>query len=292
MALGKEGCKEILRVVQIWEYEYKTKFRENPMGLLEGKKVLITGARKGIGRGIAITLANEGADVGINDILDDEFAKKMLNILSNKGVNATFHKGDVSSIEGINSVIDSFMEKHNQIDILVNNAIFADQQRPFFETDETYWDRMMDLSLKGYFFASQRAAKEMVSGGRGGRIICLSSVHSYVAMPNWTAYGTAKMALRRMVKGIASDLAGKNITANCIAPGAISNKLPDIEDDSIDGPPHNPDDFKNFVPAGKGGLPSDIANAVLYLSSDLGQYVNGETLLVDGGMIASQKIHD
>ena len=89
------------------------------MGLLEGKKVLITGARKGIGRGIAITLANEGADVGINDISDDEFAKKLLDIISNKGVNATFHKGDVSSIEGINSVIDSFMEKHNQIDILV-----------------------------------------------------------------------------------------------------------------------------------------------------------------------------
>ena len=153
--VGREGCEEILGVIQIREWEYKTKFREKPMGLLEGKKVLITGARKGIGRGIAITLANEGADVGINDIFDDEFAKKLLDILSNKGVNATFHKGDVSSIEGINSVIDSFMEKHNQIDILVNNAIFADQQRPFFETDETYWDRMMDLSLKGYFFASK-----------------------------------------------------------------------------------------------------------------------------------------
>ncbi|MEC9278618.1 MAG: SDR family NAD(P)-dependent oxidoreductase, partial [Chloroflexota bacterium] len=83
------------------------------MGLLDGKKVLITGARKGIGRGIAITLANEGADVGINDILNDEFAKKLLGIVSNKGVNATFHQGDVSSIEGINSVFDSFMERHN-----------------------------------------------------------------------------------------------------------------------------------------------------------------------------------
>jgi len=262
------------------------------MGLLKGKKVLITGARKGIGRGIAITLANEGADVGINDILDDEFSKKLLEIISSKGAKATFHKGDVSKIGDINSVFDSFMEEHNQIDILVNNAIFPDQQKPFFETDETYWDRMMNLSLKGYFFASQRAAKEMISIGRGGRIICLSSVHSYVAMPNWTAYGTAKMALRRMVKGIAADLAGKDITANCIAPGAISNKLPDIDDDSVDGPPHNPDDLKLFVPSAKGGLPSDIANAVLYLSSDLGQYVNGETLLVDGGMIASQRMHD
>ena len=175
------------------------------MGLLDGKKVLITGARKVIGRGIAITLANEGADVGVNDILDDEFTKRLLEIITNSGVRATFHQGDVSLIEYINLVFDSFMEQHHQIDILVNNAIFPDQQRPFFETDEVYWDRMMNLSLKGYFFASQRAAKEMISAGVEGRIICLSSVHSYVAMPNWTAYGTAKMALRRMVKGIAAD---------------------------------------------------------------------------------------
>ena len=261
------------------------------MGLLDGKKVLITGARKGIGRGIAITLANEGAEVGINDIVDDDYTKKLLSIISKKS-KSSFHKGDVSSITGINEVFDSFLKAHAQIDILINNAIFPDQQKPFFETDEIYWDRMMNLSLKGYFFASQRAANEMISSGKGGRIICLSSVHSYIAMPNWTAYGTAKMGLRRMVKGIAADLAGKNITANCIAPGAISNRLPELSDDSIDGPPHNPNDFKRFVPSGKGGLPSDIANAVLYLSSELGQYVNGETILVDGGMIASQKFHD
>jgi len=259
------------------------------VGLLNGKKVLITGARKGIGRGIAITLASEGAHIGVNDILNDNFSRKLLEIISSKGVSASFHEGDVSKISDIESVFDSFIETHGQIDVLINNAIFPDQQRSFFETDEIYWDRMMDLSLKGYFFASQRAAKEMISAGKGGRIVCLSSVHSYVAMPNWTAYGTAKMALRRMVKGIAADLAGKDITANCIAPGAISNKLPDLNDEAIDGPPHNPEDVKDFVPAGKGGLPSDIANAVLYLCSDLGQYVNGETLLVDGGMIASRQ---
>ena len=262
------------------------------MGLLDGKKVLITGARKGIGRGIAITLAKEGADIGLNDIVDDEVSAKCVDIVSKNGVNATFHKGDVSKLDEISSVFDSFLESHKKIDVLINNAIFPDQQRPFFETDEKYWDRMMNLSLKGYFFCSQRAAKEMINSGNGGRIICLSSVHSYVAMPNWTAYGTAKMALRRMVKGIAADLAGKNITANCIAPGAISNRLPDINDDSIDGPPHDPKDINRFIPAGVGGLPRDIANAVLYLYSHLGQYVNGETLLVDGGMIASQKIHD
>ncbi len=263
------------------------------MGLLDGKKALITGARKGIGRGIALTLANEGADVGINDIVDDEVSQRAAELVRQRGVNGSFHAGDVSSIAGFDAVIDSFLEEHGQIDILVNNAIFPDQQRPFFEVDEAYWDRMMDLSLKGYFFGSQRAAKEMIAAGNGGRIVCLSSVHSYVAMPGWTPYGVAKMALRRMVKGLAADLAEHDITANCIAPGAISNRLPDSDaDDTVDGAPHDPEALKFFVPAQKGGLPSDIANAVLYLTSDLGSYVNGETILVDGGMIAARQIHD
>lgn len=261
------------------------------MGLLDGKKALITGARKGIGRGIALTLANEGADVGVNDIVDDEVSQRAAELITKRGVKGTFHAGDVSSVAGVNAVIDSFLEAHGQVDILVNNAIFPDQPRPLFDTDEVFWDRMMDLSLKGYFFASQRAAKEMIAQGSGGRIVCLASVHAYVAIENWTAYGTAKAGLRRMVKGFAVDLAGKNITANCIAPGAIANRLPEGDDDDvIDGTPHDASHFIGRLPAAKGGLPSDIANAVLYLTSELGQYVNGETILVDGGMVASKKM--
>ncbi len=260
------------------------------MGLLDGKKALITGARKGIGRGIALTLANEGADVGVNDIVDDEVSQRAAELVSKRGVKGTFHAGDVSTVAGINAVIDSFLEEHGRIDILVNNAIFPDQSRPLFDTDEAYWDRMMNLSLKGYFFGSQRAAKEMITQGTGGRIICLASVHAYVAMKDWTAYGTAKAGLRRMVKGLAVDLSGHNITANCIAPGAISNVLPEGDDDVIDGAPHDMERINLRVPAAKGGLPSDIANAVIYLASNLGQYVNGETILVDGGMIATRKM--
>lgn len=259
------------------------------MGLLDGKKALITGARKGIGRGIALTLAGEGADVGINDIVDDATSQRAADLVTKRGVKGTFHAGDVSTIDGINAVIDSFIAEHGRIDILVNNAIFPDQSRPLFDTDEAYWDRMMDLSLKGYFFAAQRAAKEMVSQGTGGSIVSLASVHAYVAIEEWTAYGTAKAGLRRMMKGFAIDLKGTGINANCIAPGAISNVLPDEDnDDVIDGAPHDASRFTDRLPAAKGGLPSDIANAVLYLTSDLGQYVNGETILVDGGMIATK----
>jgi 3-oxoacyl-[acyl-carrier protein] reductase len=133
----------------------------------------------------------------------------------------------------------------------------------------------------------------MIAQGTGGSIVCLASVHAYVGIENWTAYGTAKAGLRRMVKGFAIDLKGHNINANCIAPGAISNRLPDADDDDvIDGAPHDPSRFTSHLPAAKGGLPSDIANAVLYLTSELGQYVNGETILVDGGMIATKKMQD
>ena len=141
------------------------------MGLLDGKKALITGARKGIGRGIALTLANEGADVGVNDIVDDAVSLRAAELVTSRGVRGTFHAGDVSTVAGINSVIDSFLAEHGQIDILVNNAIFPDQSRPLFDTDEVFWDRIMDLSLKGYFFGSQRAAKEMIAQSTGGRIV-------------------------------------------------------------------------------------------------------------------------
>ena len=257
------------------------------MGLLDGKKALVTGARKGIGRGIAVRLAAEGADVGVNDIVDDEVTRQVAALARERGSDASVHIADVSNLTEINEMIDSFLDVHGRIDILVNNAIFQPQNRPLFETGEAFWDQVMDLSLKGYFFASQRAAREMVRQGSGGSIVCLASVHAFRAWTNWTAYGVAKAALRRMVKGLAVDLAGTGIRANCIAPGYIDNRLPESglepERDELKLRPGTAE----RIPARHGGLPSDIAGAVAFLCSDMGGYVNGETLLVDGGMIAS-----
>lgn len=255
--------------------------------LLEGKKALITGARKGIGRGIAIRMAEEGAAIGLNDILDDDVTRQTAALVQERGGQGTLHIFDVSTLCGINQLVEDFLARHGRIDIIVNNAIFADQSRPLFDTDEVFWDRIMNLTLKGYFFASQRAARAMVEQGDGGRIICLSSLLSYRGFRDWTAYGTAKAGLRRMVKGFAVDLAGTGITANCIAPGYINNRLPDqgievASDDLSDRPA-----MKARVPAQRGGVPSDIAGAALFLASDMGSYVNGQTILVDGGVIAT-----
>ena len=251
------------------------------MGLLDGKKVLVTGARKGIGRGIAYAVAKEGADVGINDYIDDEETQKTISLVESLGKKSSKHIGDVSKKTNIDSIIDNFLEIHGNIDVLVNNAIMQPQNKPFFEIDEEWWDYMMDLSLKGYFFACQKASREMIKRGTKGSLICISSVHSYRASKNWTPYGIAKMGIRRMVKGLAADLANTGINSNCIAPGAINNTIP--EDEKIEPEAMN----MPWVASGRQGLPSDISNAVIFLSSKMGEYVNGETILVDGGMIAT-----
>jgi glucose 1-dehydrogenase len=251
------------------------------MSLLEGKKILITGARKGIGRGIAYKVAQEGADVGVNDYIDDDETRKTANLVESLGRKCSTHIYDVSKKTNIDKMVDEFLEFHGNIDVLVNNAIMQPQNKPFFEIDEEWWDYMMDLSLKGYFFAAQKASKEMIKRKTAGSIICISSVHSYRAAEDWTPYGIAKIGTRRMVKGLAADLANTGINANCIAPGWINNTIPEsdqVEPESMPAP---------WIPTGRQGLPSDIANAVVFLSSKMGEYVNGETLLVDGGMIAT-----
>jgi len=255
--------------------------------LLEGKKALVTGARKGIGRGVAVRLAAEGADVGIADILLDDEAEKTAEIVREQGRTASLHKVDATKIPDLNRMFDEFLDVHGRVDILVNNAIMQPQNRPFFEIDEAFWDHMMDLSLKGYFFAAQRAAREMVAQGDGGAIVSMASVHAYRAFKGWTPYGMAKAGLRRMAMGLATDLAGTGVRVNCVAPGLIDASFTD------DG--HDPErltiadrpSMESRIPMQVGGVPGDIAGAVVFLCSDMGGYVNGETLLVDGGMIAS-----
>lgn len=255
--------------------------------LLSGKKALVTGARKGIGRGIAVRFAQEGADVGIADIVDDEETRRTVELIEAEGQKGSLHIADVSKTAGISRLFDEFLLEHGRVDILVNNAIMPDQSAEFVEMSEAYWDRMIDLTLKGYFFMSQRAAREMVKQGDGGRIMSLSSVHGYRAWPDDTAYGICKAGLKRMVKSMSVDLAGHGITSNCIAPGYIDSQLP--KGGALEAAPKTIDEvpwLADFVGSARGGVPSDIASIALVLCSDLGDYVNGETILVDGGLLA------
>ncbi|MBM3956729.1 MAG: SDR family oxidoreductase [Gemmatimonadetes bacterium] len=258
------------------------------MGLLEGKKALLTGSRRGIGAGIATLFAEHGADVGLNSPRPepDEVAGRVIAAIEACGRRATWHPADVGDTAARERMFDEFLAAHGRIDILVNNAVTSDQMRSFFETDEEFWDFLMGHALKGYFFAAKRAASEMIRQGGGGRIINISSVHAYRAWPDDTVYGVIKAGLNRMVKSMAVDLAGTGITCNCIAPGYIDIRVLPPEEEPNRGREGWFDEAHAYIPSRRAGAPRHIAGAALFLASELGDYVNGETILVDGGLLS------
>ena len=134
--------------------------------LLEGKKALITGSRRGIGRGIAGLLASEGADIGINDIERDQNAEDTMGMVRQEGRAVSWHLADIADSSQVNGMFDEFLSEHGRIDILVNNAV-ASIDNSFLDISEADWDFVVDNALKGYFLCSQRAAREMVAQGRG-----------------------------------------------------------------------------------------------------------------------------
>ena len=253
--------------------------------LVEGKKALITGSGRGIGRGIAQLLAQEGADVGINDLERNDAAEETLTMVGQAGGQVSWHQADVSDAAQINRMIDEFVETHGRIDILVNNAV-VNRAKPFLEITEEDWDFQLAVALKGYFLCSQRAAREMVAQGEGGRIICISSVHAQRAWKGDLVYGVCKAGLLRMVRTIALDLHGHNINANCILPGYIDARVLPADQEHLRGTGEF-DYTWPWVPSNRTGLPLDIAKAVLFLSSSLSDYVNGESITVDGGLLVS-----
>ena len=254
------------------------------MDLLKGKKALITGSRRGIGAEIAKVFAENGADVGINDIERDAEAGKTLAAIKKLGRKASWHRADIGKASEREKMFDGFLAAHGRIDILVNNAVKT-QWTPFLELDEDDWDLQIGHALKGYVFCGQRAAREMVKQGKGGRIISISSVHSFRAWPRDTIYGIVKAGLNRMALSMAVDLAGTGITSNCIAPGYIDSRVLPPSQEKNRGGKGYADHAIPSIPMRRGGLPRDIANMALFLASDLSSYVNGETILVDGGLL-------
>ena len=259
---------------------------------LEGKKALITGSKHGIGRGIAVLLAKYGVDVGINDIEYDQAARDTVNMVRNEGRNVSWHLADITKSSEIDRLFNEFIEEHGRIDIMINNAVDA-RLKPFLEITEDDWDFGVDIALKSYFLCSQRAAREMVGQGTGGRIVSISSVHAFRTWPTALVYGVCKAAIIRMHKSMAVDLKGHNINCNSIAPGYIDSRILPPEQEHLRGDitlvTKSHGNYKkaiNWIPTQRIGVPEDIARAVVFLCSSLGDYVNGQCIPVDGGFLA------
>ena len=251
---------------------------------LSGRKALVTGARRNIGRGIALALAHAGCDVGINDIERDTDAEETLRLVREIGQEAEFFLADVSDSTQVGVMCDAFIERFGRIDILVNNAYYAEHMH-FLELTEDMWNRTLDVCLKACFLCGQRAAQEMVQQGDGGAIVNISSVHANRVWPADTAYGVAKAAINRLTESMAVDLGTYGIRVNSVLPGYVRTGYPFGE-----APPRTgelPERLEQFIPADRHATPEDIGQAVAFLCSPQGGNITGVCLPVDGGFLVT-----
>lgn len=244
--------------------------------MLKDKVALITGSGQGIGRAIALKLASYGANIVVSDVIEDN-GKAVCDEIISLGREAIFVKCDVSNMNEVENLATLAMEKFGKIDILVNNAGITRDTLILKMTEED-WDKVIAINLKGTFNCSKVISKLMIKQ-RSGRIINIASIIGLVGNAGQCNYAASKAGIIGLTKSIAKELALRNITVNAIAPGFIKTKMTDNIPDKIK------DELLKQIPLRKLGEPEDVANAVLFLSSDLASYITGEVIKVDGGMV-------
>ncbi len=245
---------------------------------LRGKVVLVTGSGRGIGRAIAKRFASAGASVAVNDI-DGEAAASTARGIRDGGGTARAAPADVSDSTQVGAMIDSIMAEHSRIDVLVNNAGIVSPMLHFFGATEEWWRRIIDVNLTGHFLVSQPVARIMAARG-GGSIVNMSSGGATRAHRSFTAYDAAKGGIEALTRAMALDLGPYNIRVNALVPGSIDTSGMTSDQRALRG---------ENVPLGRIGEPLDMTGAALFLASDEASYITGETLRVDGGMLAQQR---
>jgi len=241
--------------------------------ILKDKVAIVTGAKQGIGKGIALALAKEGCQVVVSDINQAD-CEKVVAEVEKLGVKALAVECDVSKKADVDSLIASTIKEFGQLDILVNNAgIYP--FKPFMDMTEADWEKVMAVNLKGVFLCSQAAAKNMKPGSK---IVNISSIASVVGFEGLTHYCATKGGVNAMQRALALELASKKINVNAVAPGAIETPgaTGAMSDEMKQG-------TIAAIPWKRMGVPDDIAQAVVFLASDGADYITGQVLVVDGG---------
>ena len=242
-----------------------------------GKIVLVTGAQQGIGRAMAIEFAAAGADIVVNWLDDQEAAEYVANRVRSCGRRAILVKADMAQIEQVRSMVSAAQDALGPIDVLVNNAgVFP--RVPFLEMTESDWDYVLDVNLKGSCFCAQSVAKAMVSAGRPGVIINLTSGAAFRSSPRGVHYVASKGGVLSMTRAMALELAPYRIRVNAIAPGLTDTAQPRYGSSEAELA-----DMARAIPLGRMARPEDIARAAIFLASDSAGFVTGQTLHVNGG---------
>ena len=245
--------------------------------LLKGKVALITGASRGIGRAVAVRLAEEGADIAINFAGNEKAANEVKIMVEKMGRRAMLVQADVAQQEAVVDMVQSVIKEMGTIDILVNNAGIV-RDGVLLRMKEENWDAVLDTNLKGVFHCTQAVTKLMMKK-KQGRIINMTSVVGIMGNAGQANYAAAKAGVIGFSKAAAKELSSRGVTVNMVAPGCIDTdmtaSLPDKAKDAMVA----------AIPLGRVGLPVDVANAVLFLASDYASYITGHVIHVDGGMV-------
>ncbi|HEX9473528.1 MAG TPA: SDR family oxidoreductase [Steroidobacteraceae bacterium] len=260
--------------------------RVPPQPLLARQKALVTGASSGIGRAIALALAEAGADVVVNYSSGEDKARSLVAEIASRGVKAIAVRADVSDETQVEAMFRRAIEEFGTIDVLVNNAGLQ-QDAPLHEMTLAQWNRVISVNLTGQFLCSRAAVREFRRRGvrpevscAAGKILCISSVHEVIPWAGHVNYAASKGGVMLMMKSIAQEVAPYRIRVNSICPGAIRTP---INMDAWDTPEAYAELMK-LIPYKRIGEADEIGHAAVWLASDYADYVHGISLFVDGGM--------
>jgi NAD(P)-dependent dehydrogenase (short-subunit alcohol dehydrogenase family) len=243
---------------------------------LESKIALVTGASKGVGKGIALELARAGANVVVNYNTDSAGADATLAEIRSMGREAVTIQADVGMAADVDRLFARALEKFPRLDILMNNA-GVQTWKPLLDLTEAEWDRTLRTNLKGCFLCTQRAARNMKDHG-GGWIVNIGSGCNKIPFPSLVDYTASKGGIEMFTKVSAVELGKYGIRVNCVAPGAIEIERTKLEAGDYAGT------WAQHTPLGRVGQPLDVARAVVFFASEAGDFVTGQTLWVDGGL--------
>jgi glucose 1-dehydrogenase len=254
--------------------------------ILEGQSAIVTGASSGIGRGIALAFGRAGANVLVNYFSGESKAREVVEALEQAGIRSVAHRADVSQEDQVQGMVQRAVDEFGALDILVNNAGLQ-QDAPFHEMTLAQWNRVMAVNLTGQFLCAREAVQVFLRQGvretvscAAGKILCISSVHEVIPWAGHVNYAASKGGVMLMMKSIAQEVAGHRIRVNSICPGAIRTPInrPAWET------PDAYDALMTLIPYNRIGEVDDIGRAAVWLVSDEADYIQGASIIVDGGM--------
>lgn len=248
--------------------------------LLEGKSIIVTGGNSGIGESIVLAAAAEGANVVIDYVANSEETEDLVSTVEKLGGRAIGVKADVSTLAGVQALIDAAVSSFGQLDVLVNNA-GIETRTSILDTTEEQFDRVMNVNLKSAFFGTQSAAKQFIAQKTPGLVINMSSVHEDWPMPGNVAYCVSKGGMRMLTRTAGVELGEHDIRVVNVAPGAVETPI----NTSTMEDPKKLKQLNAAIPLGRMAAAAEIADLVVYLASGKQGYLTATTVIIDGGLM-------